>query len=72
MFRTGNFKRNGESAFPYPISGRDQDFAKEYSRKLWLNDRWPGAIHPLSWLVNRFAPAPDWHDKHGNLKGERL
>jgi glycosyltransferase involved in cell wall biosynthesis len=60
LFRTGNFKRNGESAFPYPISGRDQDYAKQYSRDLWLNDRWEGAIHPLSWLIDKFSPVPGW------------
>ena len=63
MFRTGNFRLYGESSFPYPISGSDQDFAKQYSRDLWLNDKWPGAKHPLKWLVDRFAPVPDWHDK---------
>ena len=40
MFRTGNFRRHGESSFPYPLSGNAQERAKQYSRDLWLNDKW--------------------------------
>jgi len=61
LFRTGNFSKYGESTFPYPISGSDQEAARKYSRDLWLNDKWPLAVRPLSWLVDRFAPTPDWH-----------
>jgi hypothetical protein len=63
MFRTGNFRRHGESSFPYPLSGNAQQKAKEYSRDLWLNNKWPKANYPLSWLVDKFKPVPDWHDK---------
>jgi hypothetical protein len=62
LFRTGNFATNGQSSFPYPLSQNDIDKAREYSRDLWLNDRWPLAQKPLSWLVDRFAPVPDWHE----------
>jgi glycosyltransferase involved in cell wall biosynthesis len=62
MFRTGNFRRYGEQSFPYPLSGRAQEYAKKYSRDLWLNDKWPKAKYPLSWLVDKFKPVPDWHD----------
>lgn len=64
MFRTGNFKGTGHAGatFPYPICGKAQEYAKQYSRDLWLNDRWPLAVHPLSWLVERFKPVPDWHE----------
>lgn len=66
MFRTGNFGRNGESSWPYPINQRQIDAARKYSRNLWLNDKWPKAQRPLSWLVDHFAPVPDWHDKKEN------
>lgn len=56
MFRTNN-KGFG---FPYPISGNQQERAQKYSRELWLNDRWEKAVHPLSWLVNKFKPVPTW------------
>jgi glycosyltransferase involved in cell wall biosynthesis len=62
MFRTGNFKRNGESTWPYPITQRQIDRARRYSRKLWLKNRWPLAKHKLEWLVEKFAPVPDWHE----------
>lgn len=57
MFRTNN---NGFT-FPYQISGNAIERAKAYSRDLWLNDRWPKAVRPLSWLVDKFAPVPGWH-----------
>lgn len=60
LFRTGNFSRPGVSPWPYPISQADIDHAREHSRDLWLNDKWPLAVRPLSWLVDRFRPVPDW------------
>ena len=64
LFRTGNFKGTGYkgSSFPYPLAGTAQEYAKKYSRDLWLNDRWPKANYPLSWLIEKFKPIPDWHD----------
>lgn len=62
LFRTGNFVGNGQVAFPYPLSGADQEKARAYSRELWLNDRWPLAVRPLSWLVERFSPVPSWDE----------
>jgi hypothetical protein len=63
LFRTGNFGRNGESSWPYPINQRQIDSAREYSRNLWLEDKWPKAVRPLSWLIDHFAPVPDWDSK---------
>ena len=62
MFRTGNFSANGGSSWPYPITQGEIDRARAYSRDLWLNDRWPLAKHKLAWLVEKFCPAPDWHE----------
>lgn len=61
LFRTGNFGRNGQSSWPYPISQRQIDSARKYSRDLWLQDKWPQATRKLSWLVEHFKPVPDWH-----------
>jgi len=63
LFRTGNFNGTGwnGSSFPYPISGQQQERAKAYSKDLWLNNKWPGAKYPLSWLVDKFKPVPGWH-----------
>ncbi len=64
MFRTGNFRGSGWAggSFPYPLSQEAIERARAYSQNLWLNDKWPKAIHSLTWLIERFAPVPDWHE----------
>jgi hypothetical protein len=54
LFRT----QGGDFGFPYPNPGTEK--AREYSRNLWLNNKWDKAKHPLSWLIEKFAPVPDW------------
>jgi len=66
MFRT---KNKNEWGFPYAISGRQQQNARKHSKDLWLNDKWPGAVRKLSWLIDKFAPIPDWPDQE---KGSRI
>jgi hypothetical protein len=58
MFRT----QGGDFSFPYPQKESDVEKARQYSRDLFLNDKWEKAIHPLSWLLEKFAPVPDWHE----------
>lgn len=64
LFRTGNFKGSGwkGGSFPYKLTTKQQNFAKEYSQDLWLNDKWPKAKHKLEWLVDKFKPVPGWHE----------
>ena len=57
-FRT----QGGDWGFPYPISGRQIEHAKSMARDLFFNNKWPGQIRPLSWLVERFWPVPGWSD----------
>ena len=73
MFRT----QGGDFGFPYPQSGKQVAQAREYSRKLFMENTWEKQIYPLSWLVAKFAPltsggkregAPDWHDPAGKEK----
>jgi glycosyltransferase involved in cell wall biosynthesis len=59
MFRT----QGGDFGFPYPISGKQVRTARKYSRNLWGNDSWPLATRKVQWLINKFAPIPDWHEK---------
>jgi glycosyltransferase involved in cell wall biosynthesis len=54
LFRT----QGGDFSFPYPNPSIGQ--ARKYSQDLWLNDKWDKAIHPLSWLIDKFAPVPEW------------
>jgi len=56
MFRT----QGGDFSFPYSQSGNQVRKAREYSRDLWINNKWPKAIRPLSWLIEHFAPVPDF------------
>lgn len=65
LFRT----QGGDFGFPYKIHGSDQEKARKHSRDLWLNDKWEKAVHPLSWLIDKFAPVPDWEEeKDGRTK----
>lgn len=58
MFRT----QGGDFGFPYPISGKQVDKARKYSRNLWLGSNWPQATRTLGSLLKQFAPVPDWTD----------
>ncbi len=62
MFRTGNFN-DGHGSFPYSLSQDQVNIAREYSRDMWLNNKWPKAKYSLLWLVDKFKPVPDWHDE---------
>jgi hypothetical protein len=54
------FRTQPGFGFPYPLSGEAQERARIYSRNLWLSDSWPQAVRPLSWLIEKFNPVPDW------------
>jgi len=62
MFRT----QGGDFGFPYKLRGKDVKKARDYSKSIWRADKpdemplWDKAIHPLSWLIKRFAPVPGW------------
>jgi len=72
MFRT----QGGDFGFPYEISGRAMDKARNYSRDIWLNNKFEKQIYPLSWVLEKFKPllstAPDrykdWHDEDPESK----
>ena len=57
MFRT----QGGDFGFPYKISGKQQEAAREYSRELWLGNKWKHAIHPFRWIIEKFDPVPEWN-----------
>lgn len=58
-FRT----QGGDFGFPYPQSGKQVSHAKRYARKTFFENRWPKAIRPLSWLVEKFWPVTYWKDE---------
>lgn len=56
MFRT----QGGDFGFPWPCSGRQVSHAKKYAKDLFFNNKWPKAIYPLSWLIEKFWPVQGW------------
>jgi len=57
------FRKYGDFGFPYPLSGKETEYAKEQVRELFFENRWPKQIKPLSWLVEKFWPVPGWTDE---------
>ncbi len=56
MFRT----QGGDFGFPYKLYAKDVNIARAHSKDLFIDGKWEGAKHPLSWLIEKFAPVPDW------------
>jgi hypothetical protein len=63
------FRTTGVFGFPYKIRASKQEAAREYSRDLWLNNKWPLAKRKFNWLVEKFGPVPTWN---GQLKEKKL
>lgn len=55
-----HFFRVGGIGFPYEGGGR-KERAKARGKELWLTNSWPKQVYPLSWLIEKFKPLPDWH-----------
>ncbi len=48
------FRTQKDFSFPYPMSGRAQQRARQISRDLFLNNAWEHQVRPLSWIIERF------------------
>jgi len=59
MFRTNSGAGFG---FPYKITGNQVREARKYSRRMWIENKWPKAKYELKWLIEKFAPVPTWDD----------
>lgn len=57
LFRT----QGGDFGFPYPNSESAIEKARQHSKKLWRENKWPKAIHDLDWLIEKFKPVPGWN-----------
>lgn len=53
-FRAGSGPTGG--GFPYQISGNHINRVRDWSKDLWLNDKWPLAKRKFQWLVEKFTP----------------
>lgn len=66
------FRTQKGFGFPYHISGNQVSNARKYSQNMWMPGgditampNWDKAIHPLSWLVEKFKPVKYWHYQPG-------
>lgn len=64
------FRGGGGPGFPYHITGRDIKKARNYSKDLWLNNKWPKQTKKLEWLVEKFNP-PGWNNFYDYKKFNR-
>ena len=53
------FRGGGGPGFPYHISGKSVNKARDYSKDLWLNNKWPLQKRTFDWMVKKFNP-PGW------------
>ncbi len=58
MFRT----QGGDFSFPYKLHNSDVNKAKAVAKKMFTQ-RFEGQIHPVSWLIERFAPVEHWSEE---------
>lgn len=59
VFRTSG----GDFGFPYPLSGRQVEQAKNKARDLFFENKFKEQIYPLSWLLKKFWPVNGWTDE---------
>jgi cephalosporin hydroxylase len=52
--------RGSDGGFPYEIKESQIERVRQYSKDLWLNDKWPKATRKLQWLIEKFNP-PGWN-----------
>ncbi|MBE3140933.1 MAG: glycosyltransferase [Thermoplasmata archaeon] len=58
--------RANDGGYPYPMSGNAVAKARDYSKDLWLNDKWPLATRKFQWLLDKFNP-PTWPKKEDSM-----
>jgi hypothetical protein len=61
------FRTQKGFGFPYPLSVHAVHRARAHSHWLWTEGNWEKAIHPLSWLIEKFAPVPGWEEAPKNV-----
>jgi len=60
-FRGGGVPKGLKKGFPYKMTGGDVARAREYSKAIWLDNKWPKQTRTIEWLVDKFNP-PTWND----------
>jgi glycosyltransferase involved in cell wall biosynthesis len=54
------FRTQAGFSFPYPQSGSAQQRARDICNDIFKNNKWEHQVKPLSWLVEKFSPVPEW------------
>lgn len=54
------FRTKSVFGFPYKLSGRQVQYAKHRAKHFFFNKKWSRQTKPLSWLVEKFWPVPNW------------
>lgn len=67
LFRT----QGGDFTFPYQQSWSKVEQTKNEIKDLFWNQKWDKAIHPLSWLIEKFMPVKGWTDENIKKLKER-
>jgi glycosyltransferase involved in cell wall biosynthesis len=68
-----HFFRVGGIGFPYEHPDSKVQAAKAYAKDLFFNNKWDKAIHPLSWLLEKFWPIKGWTQEELNkIKWQQL
>jgi glycosyltransferase involved in cell wall biosynthesis len=55
----GHFFRT-PTGFPYEMKYEDIKHNQEYSRDLFLNNKWPKQVESIQWLIEKFGYPLDW------------
>lgn len=57
-----HFFRKDEGGFPYPMNGRNVARAHRYTRENYYfkDDAFKNQCRPFRWLIEKFAPIPQW------------
>lgn len=58
LFRTKNV-----FGFPYELSGKQVAYAKARAKHMFFKSKWNKQTRPLSWLIEKFWPIPEWTDE---------
>jgi hypothetical protein len=56
------FRTQQDFGFPYKNPGSEVQKNKKYIKDLFFENKFEKQIYPLSWLLEKFAPIPTWHD----------
>jgi len=70
-WQKGNNKKRGERG----VSKKTVRKAYEYSRDIWVNNKWPQQTRDFAWLIEKFAPIPTWGEDvkcHNTSEGGNL